>query len=97
MAGDDLKTRIFGRSIRKTVLQLVVASIIVGGLLMLLGLSPLNFWRGIFDGVWDVISVIGDSFGEIVGNLAKYLVVGAAIVVPIWIVARLLTGGGSKK
>ena len=89
---DDLKNRFFGRSMSKTLIQLIIASVIVGAVLVLLGVSPVNFWRGVFDGVWDVVSAIGDSFGEIVGNLAKYLIVGAAIVIPIWLVARLLSG-----
>lgn len=96
MAEDDLKTRLVGRSASGTILRLVVASIVVGAVLSMLGLSPIRFWRGIFDSVRDLISLIGDSFGEIILNLTTYLILGAAIVVPIWLVMRLLRGGRRK-
>ena len=74
----------------KTVIKLVIASIFVGGILAVLNVSPIEFWNGIFSAVKGVISRIGDTAGEVVVNLATYLVLGAAIVVPIWIVMRLL-------
>jgi len=91
MAQDDLKTRIVGKSARRTIIQLVIASIIVGAIFSVLGLGALEFWRGMFDGIKNLLSAIGDSFGEIALNLATYLVIGAAIVVPIWLAARLLS------
>jgi apolipoprotein N-acyltransferase len=92
MAERGVGGRLFGRDPARTVLKLIVASIFVGGVLALLGLSPIGFWRGIFNGLRDLISAIGNSFGEVVVNLATYLVLGAAIVVPIWLISRLLSG-----
>lgn len=92
MADEELKSRFVGRNPGKTIISLIVASIFVGAFLALLGLSPIGFWRGVFDGLRDVISAIGESFGEIVVNLVTYLILGAAIVVPIWFVVRLLGG-----
>ena len=92
MASDDLKTRIVGRSVTRTVIQLVIISIFVGALLSFLGLGPQEFWRGIFDAIKNVVSAIGESFSEIALNLITYLVIGAAVVVPIWLIARLLSG-----
>jgi hypothetical protein len=43
-----------------------------------------------------LIAAIGDSFGEIIVNLTTYLLLGAAIVVPIWLVMRLLRGRRRK-
>jgi hypothetical protein len=85
-----LRERIVGGNPAKTALKLVVASIFVGGILAVLNVSPIDFWNGIFSTVKGVISRIGDTAGEVVVNLATYLVLGAAIVVPIWIVMRLL-------
>lgn len=96
MADDNLKSRIFGGRPARTVIQLVVASIFVGALLALFDLSPIRFWQGIFDSVRGLLSAIGESFGEIIGNLATYLLLGAAIVIPVWLVARLLSGGRRK-
>ena len=50
MADEDLKSRFMGKSPGRTIIQLVVASIFVGAALALFDISPLNFWRGIFDG-----------------------------------------------
>lgn len=96
MADDDLKSRFVGPRPARTLLHLVIASIFVGAALALFDISPLRFWRGLFDAVRDLISAIGDSFGEIVVNLTTYFLLGAAIVVPIWLILRLLRGGRRK-
>ena len=85
-----LSERFVGGNPAKTAIKLVIASIFVGGILAVLNVSPIDFWNGIFSAVKGVISRIGDTAGEVVVNLATYLVLGAAIVVPIWIVMRLL-------
>ena len=87
---DSLKNRVVGRHWRRTLVQLIVASIVVGAALALLGLSPGDFWSGLFNAARGIIGAIGDSVGEIVLNLATYLLFGAAIVVPIYVVSRLL-------
>jgi len=89
-----LKTRIVGRSPRRTLVQLVIASIIVGAVLAFLGLSPIGFWNGIFDAVKGLVSAIGNSASEVVVNLVTYLLLGAVIVVPVWLISRLLSGRG---
>lgn len=81
----------FGGSTRRTIIQLVIASIFVGAIFSFLGLGALDFWEGIFDGVRNLVSTIGESFGEIAVNLITYLFIGGAIVVPIWLIARILT------
>ena len=90
--GKNLKTRILGASAGRTIIYLVIASVIVGAVFSFFGLSPREFWRGIFSGVSSLIGAIGDNVGEVVGTLAAYLFIGAAIVVPIWLIARLLSG-----
>lgn len=93
MADDDLKTRIVGRSPRRTIVQLVIASIIVGAVLAFLGMSPIRFWNGVFEATKELVSAIGNSASEVVINLVTYLLLGAAIVVPVWLISRLLSGG----
>lgn len=80
-----------GGGIWRTILQLVIASIFVGAIFSMLGLGALEFWRGVFSGVKDLVSTIGESFGEVVINLVTYLLIGGAIVIPIWLIARILT------
>ena len=84
--------RFLGGGSGRTVIQLVIASIIVGAIFSFLGVGVLDFWRGIFDAVHNLISSIGESLGEIVVNLLTYLVIGAAVVIPIWLISRLISG-----
>ncbi len=92
MADDDLKTRLVGKSVSRTVIQLVVISIIVGAFFSFIGLGPREFWRGLFHGLKDILGTLGENVSEIVLTLFTYLLIGAAIVVPIWLITRLLSG-----
>jgi hypothetical protein len=83
-------TRRLGAAARTTI-KLAIASVTVGGILAFLGLSPIVFWRGVFDAFANLVSAIGNSFGEIAINLATYLFFGALIVVPVWLLIRLLS------
>lgn len=93
MPEGDLKHRIAGRNPRRTAIQLVIASIVVGAFLAFWGVSPADFWGGLFDVVSGIVGWLGDSVGEIVVNLATYLLFGAAIVVPVWLILRIVGGG----
>jgi hypothetical protein len=97
MANEPVKDRIAGPNPRRTIIQLVIASIFVGAFLAFWGISPAEFWRGIFDFVRGLVGWLGDSVGEIVVNLLTYLLFGAAIVVPIWLISRALGGGSSRR
>jgi hypothetical protein len=79
-----------------TAIQLVVASIVVGAAFSFIGMSPREFWSGIYDFTSGLIALIGDSFGEVLLNLGTYLLIGAAIVLPIWLVFRVFTLGRRK-
>lgn len=89
---ENLRNRILGKSTLRTVLHLAVASIIVGAVFSFFGLGPREFWRGVISSVSGVIGSIGDNVGEVIATLSAYLFIGAAIVVPIWLIARLLSG-----
>jgi len=92
MAENDWKSRFAGKGVSRTIIQLVVASVIVGAIFTFLGLSPAEFWRGIFDAVSGLVRRLGDNISEIILNLGTYLLIGAAIVVPIWLITRLMSG-----
>jgi hypothetical protein len=93
MANDPFRRFIAGRNSMGTIIKIAVASIVVGAFLAFWGVSPGEFWRWIFDLVKGVVGWLGDSLGEIVLNLVTYFLFGAAIVVPIWLLARLFGGG----
>ena len=94
MSDDDFRSRI-GRSVGiRTLIQLVIASVVVGAIFSFIGVSPREFWSGIYDTFQGILSSLGESFSEIVITLGTYLFIGAAIVIPIWLISRLL---GSRK
>ena len=82
-------TRFTGGSPLRTLVWLVVLSIVVGFVLDTIGLDPFGFLRRVianFDRFVDWLVNLGfDAFR----NLGRYLVWGAMFVVPIWLVMRL--------
>ncbi|WP_411816581.1 DUF6460 domain-containing protein [Hyphococcus sp. DH-69] len=91
MADKNFLDRVKGGSGTKTFLQLVVVSIIVGAIFTVLGISPRDFWRGIFDNVQRLVAMLGENVGEVALTLFTYLIIGAAVVVPIWLITRLIS------
>lgn len=89
---ERLTERVTGGRPRRTLIQLIIASIVVGAFLAFWGVSPAEFWRGIFDFFRGMLGWLGNSVGEILLNLATYLLFGAAIVVPIWLIMRVVGG-----
>jgi hypothetical protein len=83
---NDPMTRVFGGSPLAVVGRLILVSILVGVVLSALGLDPFDIVRSIerlVRSVWDM------GF-DAVRWLWRYLLLGAVIVIPIWIVLRLI-------
>jgi hypothetical protein len=75
-----------------TILQLVVWSVVVGVVLSALGITPSN----IFEQLGLIVRRISDlGFGAVHWAI-QYFLLGAVIVVPIWLVMMLLRGRGSR-
>ena len=96
MADEPRKLNFAGPNPRRTLVQLVIASVVVGAFLAFWGVSPADFWRGAFDFIKGIVGWLGDSVSEIVVNLVTYLLFGAAIVVPIWLILRVINGDGRR-
>ncbi|GGD09933.1 DUF6460 domain-containing protein [Aquisalinus flavus] len=77
-------------SIIRTVLFLVLASFLAGVLLDLIGMAPLEFWRGIVDGVRDFFAALFSIGWGTISLILNYVIFGALIVVPVWLVVFLL-------
>lgn len=78
--------RILGGSLLGTLVKLLFLSLLVGAILAGLGLSP----RAL---LWQAIDAFEAVFGygfDAVRNVGQYVLTGAMIVIPIWILARLL-------
>lgn len=81
--------RFMGGSPGQVLLRLIVISLIVGIVLSALGISPydiINQARALVLRVWNM------GFGAI-DWIWRYFLLGAVIVVPIWLIVRLLKLG----
>jgi hypothetical protein len=86
MANTNHASRFFGGPPLSVIFRLVLLSILVGVILKVLGLDPLNILRSIEDlvrAVWNM------GFDAIVW-LWRYFLLGALIVVPVWLILRLM-------
>ena len=85
-------SRFLGGSPGQVLLRLVFLSFVVGIVLSALNLDPLDLVHMAFDFVerlWNM------GFNAL-GRLGKYLVIGAMVVVPIWLVTRILAMGRNR-
>jgi hypothetical protein len=85
MAGNDMTTKIFGGSPLAVLGRLVLLSILVGVVLSTFGVDPLDIFRSmraLIESIWNM------GFRAI-EKLWGYLVIGAIIVIPIWLITRI--------
>lgn len=86
------RNTVFGGNPVAVIVRLIVLSIVVGIVLSAMGITPQNlFWR--LDELIRHLYNLG--FGAIEWVLG-YLILGAIVVVPIWIIARLLGLMGAR-
>ncbi len=79
--------RFFGGSPAAVVLQLVIASVIIGVVLSVFGFNPENLYDAIMR-LWDWVSSLGL---DAVKKVMRYLLLGAIIVVPLWLLSRIFS------
>jgi len=82
----DPITRFFGGPPLAVIFRLVLLSILVGVVLAALGLDP---WD-IVDSLRQLVFRIWDMGFDTVRWVWRYLLLGAAVVVPIWLIVRLM-------
>ena len=85
MAGEVNK--VLGDTPARTVLKLVAVSLIVGFLMAIFGVDP---WDLIY-GVRNFILDLWHSGFAALGRIGDYLILGATIVIPVFIILRLLS------
>ena len=84
--------RFLGDSPGRVLVRLVFLSFVVGVVMAALGLEPMNLLDNLVrlvEGVWNL------GF-DAVEKAWQYLVLGAVVVVPVWIVLRVLRVGGGR-
>ena len=83
---DSYVTRFFGGPPLSVIFRLVLLSILIGVILEVLGLDPWN----VIDSLRSLLLHIWDMGFDAVRWLWRYLLLGAALVVPIWLIVRLV-------
>jgi hypothetical protein len=83
---DSYVARVFGGPPLSVIFRLVLLSILIGVILEVLGLDPWN----IIDSLRTLVVRIWDMGFDAVRWVWRYLLLGAAVVVPIWLIMRLM-------
>jgi len=86
MADNNYLTRFFGGPPLSVIFRLILLSILIGVILEVLGLDPWN----IIESLKSLVLRIWDMGFDVVRWLWRYLLLGAAVVVPIWLIVRLV-------
>jgi hypothetical protein len=89
---DDTITKIFGGSPLAVLARLVLVSILVGVVLTAFGLDPFDIVRS----VERLIRSIWNMGFEAVRWVWRYFLLGAVIVIPIWIIMRIVNAPRGK-
>ena len=88
---DGTASRFLGGPPVSVAVRLILLCIVVGVILHALGFNPFNIWeslRSLVEALWDM------GF-DAVRWVWRYFLLGAVIVVPIWLIVRLAKGGRS--
>ena len=79
---------LMGGSAVSVIVRLILLSILVGVILSVLGLDPMNIFRSIERLIRTVWNMGFDSLRQ----MWRYFLLGAVIVVPVWLILRLTRG-----
>ena len=79
--------RFLGGSPGSVLVKLIFLSLLVGAFLAVLGITPFGLIEGLFN--W-ISSVLDLSF-ETVQEVGLWVLYGAIIVVPLWLISRLFS------
>jgi len=69
--------------------RLILLCILVGLILHVLGFDPMNIWYSL----QNLVRAIWDMGFDAIWRLWRYFLLGAVIVLPVWLVVRLAKGG----
>lgn len=88
---NDVVNRFLGGPLHTVIAKLILLSILVGVILSAIGLDPWNILNSVerlIRSVWDM--------GFDVRWLWQYFLLGAVLVIPIWLLVRLTRGAANK-
>ena len=83
---NDVVNRFFGGPPLWVLVRLILLSILVGVILSAIGLDPLN----ILSSLERLVRAIWEMGWDAVAWVWRYFLLGAVLVIPIWLIARLV-------
>jgi hypothetical protein len=83
--------RFLGGSPLSVAVRLALLCVLVGFILTVFGFDPWNIWRSL----QDLVQAIWNLGFDAIWSLWRYFLLGAVIVIPIWLIARLAKGARS--
>ena len=89
MMANDVVHRFFGGPPLSVLIRLILLSVLVGVILSAVGLDPFDIWRSLERLVRSIWNMGWDA----IDGLLRYFLLGAVIVIPIWILVRLAKRG----
>jgi hypothetical protein len=89
---NETVTRIFGGSPLGVLVRLILVSILVGVVLSALGLNPFDIWNSVERLIRSIWNMGFDAFYWLWG----YFLLGAVIVIPVWLIIRLVNAPRGK-
>lgn len=75
-----------GDSVGRTIVKLVVISLLVGMMMNVFGIAPMD----IFYGIRDFIVRLWAQGWAALGRFGDWLILGASVVIPVFIIMRVL-------
>lgn len=82
----DKLTQFLGDTPSRTIVKLLVISLVVGIIMSATGFTPMDVWHGITGFIERIYRLGFAAFGR----FGEYLVYGAMIVVPVFLIMRVL-------
>ena len=77
--------RLIGGSPASVLAKLIFLSLLVGAFMAFLGITPFRLVEGLFDWITSILDLSLDTVKEI----GLWVLYGAVIVVPLWLLSRL--------
>ena len=74
----------------------IVLCVIIGLVLAVFNVDPANLWVDFFDALGEAWQRFFEIIADSIGWAVQYFFLGAVIVVPIWIVYRLIKAASGK-
>ena len=79
--------RFLGGSPASVLAKLIFLSLLVGAFMAFLGITPFRLVEGLFDWITSILDLSLDTVKEI----GLWVLYGAVIVVPLWLLSRLFS------